>query len=401
MLLLDRKKRITLYGVLLVCVVIPTSALAFLLELQILETIMLLPAFPLILTIMVGLFFFLLIGAILPTERLSRISLDIASSIPSDRDNPKAFIIGSLMVSFTFFTLFTLLSPEEVLSSLPIFNTRNLGDTIIQLFSQTQAISDSITFFLQFLIFPLLGCLTLAGIQIYRITNYGWNAIAFNKRNDPGAKFLKSLKILFFVSFFLLIFSTALGGSPSGYPLADYYLWLLLIIIPGSIMGAWIAKFPITWTESGFNSNNRKLATLRLAELAEFIEVPEGERDLYKIQETIELGLDGYERYAFNRLLVIFPPPESLKRLDFRVKTCKIVVNELKEVKDDIMEIQKDKQQKPLYSIKYDENEQTAQKMIEEQKEDRRRIEEHLKRMEECTKRIEELGKSPEDQTEK
>ena len=295
----DQGKRITYYLMLIFSVVIPTIALAFLLELGIIETVLLLPFFPLVISVILFVFLVLFGTAFAISEVFSKRSIDWASSIPLIRFNARPFFIASSLISFTFFTLFILLSPQELLSSIPILNSRNLGKVVLGLFSQTYAIDESITLFVQFLFFPILGSVTLLGIKFYRNIVYGFNDISAKERNKAGQGFVNSLKVLLFVSLVLLLFSTLMGSSPSGYPITDYYFWLLFIIIPGSIISAWISRFIGKEIEIGTNSASRKLATLRAA--IGLMEA-ESKHDMTSEKVVVELQLDAYEKFALDRL---------------------------------------------------------------------------------------------------
>jgi len=355
----NRRKKILVYVVLICSIIIPSIALALIMELGLMEALLVF-FFPVIsFVILFASFFFFGLG-FFGLHHFVSLSLDEATSIPGNRKAPATFYLASLIINFIFLTLLVFLSPQETLSIFPIFSSRQLAGLISDLFTSAQNISQSITILLSFIIYPIVSGLTIIGIRLYRTYNYNTHAAKLETINNPGQRFIDSLKILFYVSLILLFVSIYLGSFPSGYSLGDYCFWLFLVVIPGSIIGSWIGQTLVLENESAYNSGSRKLATLRIA--SAFLS-----SDSRDYEEPVSFQLDFYEKDALDRLKIPTEPEKWEGKIG-GFRTFKINQKHVLKHKTKILSLTKDYLIKPIESIGYTAEEESRLKFIEESK---------------------------------
>ncbi len=353
------RKKVLVYLVLVCSIIVPSIALALIMELGLLETLLVF-FFPLIsFVILFASFFFVGLG-FFGLHHFVSLSLDSATSIPGNRSKPLPFYFASLIINFIFLTLVVFLSPQETLSIFPIFSSRQLAGLIRDLFTSTQNISQSITILLSFIIYPIVSGFTIIGVRLYRIYNYTQHAVRLETANNPGQKFIDSLKVLFYVSLILLFVSIYLGSFPSGYSLGDYCFWLFLVVIPGSIIGSWIGQTLVLENESAYNHGSRKLATLRIA--SAFLS-----SDSHDYEEPESFQLDFYEKDALDRLKIP-TEPEKWKGKIRGFRTFKINQKHVLKHKTKILSFTKDYLSQPIESIGYTAEEEFRLKFLEESK---------------------------------
>ncbi len=128
------------------------------------------------------------------------------------------------------------------------------------------------------------------------------------------------------------------GSSPSGYPISDYYFWLLFIVIPDSIIAAWSSRFTVKRMELFLNFMSRKFATLRFALLLKEYEADIAFRKEFDPWTT---ELDWAEKKVLENLKVSTKPKE-FRKIFLSLQKFDVDFNQLVERKDTIMEYQRD-----------------------------------------------------------
>lgn len=325
------------YLILILSAVVSSTSLVVLLKLNVVEAVSAILLFPLISIVSLLGVFVMLAFIVITWHLFFGKSLNNATSIPCNRETFLPFGVASIMISFTFFTLVLLLTPEGALGNLPIISSLQLGEFLRDIVLGTRSIDTSLLLLLQFLLFPLSGGLTLALIRVHRTFAYGWGRVDVSDRNAPAHEITKAFDFLCFSSIVLLILSTLFGKPPSGYPLADYYFTLFTMILPASFFTSWIASSIIAGMEKGLNGQSRKLASLRFAKILQ--EVPE--IDFTKKKALV------YERLDFNEkkildLLGVKVEPEKWEGHPFW-KTIEFAIDleSLTKAREKIMEFQK------------------------------------------------------------
>lgn len=223
--------------------------------------VLLFPVFPIVSYVIWFGLFVVIATIILISDMLVSGSLDIATNIPIHKDKFLPIAIAHFTTCFSLFSVFFLLSPEEIISNLPLGNFQFI-DFMTGTLSNIQTSTDLLVIALQFLFFPVLSTLIISLIKWHRLMSYGWSSTELKNRNKTASGIVKTLKFLFFSSVVLLMFFTFIGRTPSGYSLINYYSILFTIALPSSVFLGWIANKSIIVMAHQIEKGNVKLAVL-------------------------------------------------------------------------------------------------------------------------------------------
>lgn len=188
----------------------------------------------------------------------------------------------------------------------------------------------------QFIIFPSISAVTLCIIKWYRLITYSWNLISLESRNDVATGVVGAIKFLFYSCVLLLSISLFVGIAPSEYSLQDYFIGLAIVLPMSGILG-WVIYYIINWLEEGLQQGSRKLQSLIFA-----AKIAEYEDRRCWPDFKFKLILNHPEQELLSKFGVP-TDPMIVQSFGILPKEFKIKLIDLMEIKEYVMEYQKDR----------------------------------------------------------